>query len=368
MINYIDSLALSVYSNRGIYALLLGSGISRSAGIPTGWEITLDLIRKIATMQGVKEVPVPERWYKKAYNKDPDYSELLDTIFKSPVDRALMLKKYFEPNKEELLLGLKAPTQAHKSIAKLVTLGFIRVIVTTNFDRLLEKALEAVGVYPSVIASPDAVEGVLPMTHSQCTLSKLNGDYLDTRIKNTHSELAAYDPRINLLLDRIFDEYGLIVCGWSADWDTALRDAFARRKKSRFSVYWTYRGEIGPTAKSLINNTNVNSLEIRNADSFFQLLSEKIEALEEINKPHPASAKIATSILKKYLAETKYHIRLHDFVSQERESVYELLSGGLFSFDIGNSLRELRKRMQQYDSATEILRTVIGTTLNYIPH
>jgi hypothetical protein len=25
------------------------------------------------------------------------------------------------------------------------------------------------------------------------------------------------------LLDRILDEFGLIVCGWSADWDTTLR-------------------------------------------------------------------------------------------------------------------------------------------------
>jgi hypothetical protein len=31
----------------------------------------------------------------------------------------------------------------------------VRVIVTTNFDRLLENALEAEGINPAVIASPD---------------------------------------------------------------------------------------------------------------------------------------------------------------------------------------------------------------------
>jgi hypothetical protein len=31
----------SIYSNKGVFALLLGSGISRSAGIPTGWEVVL---------------------------------------------------------------------------------------------------------------------------------------------------------------------------------------------------------------------------------------------------------------------------------------------------------------------------------------
>jgi hypothetical protein len=39
------SLAFSMYSNKGVFALLLGSGASRSARIPTGWEIMMDLIR-----------------------------------------------------------------------------------------------------------------------------------------------------------------------------------------------------------------------------------------------------------------------------------------------------------------------------------
>ncbi|GAH79535.1 unnamed protein product, partial [marine sediment metagenome] len=44
----IIKLAFTMYSSPGVYALLLGSGISRDAGIPTGWEITLDLIKNIA--------------------------------------------------------------------------------------------------------------------------------------------------------------------------------------------------------------------------------------------------------------------------------------------------------------------------------
>jgi hypothetical protein len=43
-------LAVAIYHNKGAYALLLGSGLSRSAGIPTGWELTLDLIRQIAAV------------------------------------------------------------------------------------------------------------------------------------------------------------------------------------------------------------------------------------------------------------------------------------------------------------------------------
>ena len=43
-IERLTTLAFSMYSNKGAYALLLGSGISRSAHIPTGWEIESCLI------------------------------------------------------------------------------------------------------------------------------------------------------------------------------------------------------------------------------------------------------------------------------------------------------------------------------------
>ena len=61
------SLSFSMSATPGAYALLLGSGISRSAQIPTGWEITLELARKIAVANG-EEVPVnPYEWYQKVY-------------------------------------------------------------------------------------------------------------------------------------------------------------------------------------------------------------------------------------------------------------------------------------------------------------
>jgi hypothetical protein len=39
VIDPLISLAFAIQSNKGVYALLLGSGVSRAAQIPTGWEI-----------------------------------------------------------------------------------------------------------------------------------------------------------------------------------------------------------------------------------------------------------------------------------------------------------------------------------------
>ncbi len=51
MIDPVHSLAFSIQANRGVYAVLIGSGVSRAAKIPTGWEITLDLIHKLAKLR-----------------------------------------------------------------------------------------------------------------------------------------------------------------------------------------------------------------------------------------------------------------------------------------------------------------------------
>src|SRR5207248_9687258 len=122
--------------------------------------------------------------------------------------------------------------------------GYIRVILTTNFDRLLERAMEELGLTPTVIATVDQTAGALPLTHAGVTVIKLHGDYLDTRIKNTAKELAKYSAKLNALIDRILDEYGLIVCGWSAAWDIALREAVERCGSRRFTTYWTTRAPL----------------------------------------------------------------------------------------------------------------------------
>lgn len=65
----INSIAFSIYSNKGIYALLLGSGISRNSGIPTGWEIVLDLIRKLAVLESADCEPNPDDWFYRSIEK-----------------------------------------------------------------------------------------------------------------------------------------------------------------------------------------------------------------------------------------------------------------------------------------------------------
>ena len=208
--------ALALHSTPGVYALLLGSGVSTGAGVPTGWQVVLDLIQRLACADGKDTRGDPVAWYRERYSEEPDYSKLLGQLAKTPADRANLLRSYFEPSEEDRERGKKLPTEAHRAVARLVQYRCVRLVLTTNFDHLIEQALEAEGVQPDVIATEDALKGALPVVHSSCTVVKPNGDYRDTRIKNTPAELAVYPKKLNTLLDRVFDEFGLIVCGWSA--------------------------------------------------------------------------------------------------------------------------------------------------------
>jgi hypothetical protein len=350
-----------MHSNKGVYALLLGSGVSRLAGIPTGWEVVLDLIRKLAHIQGANCEPDPAAWYADNFQEDANYSKLLDSVAKRPSERSQLLRSYFEPNEDERQRGVKTPTDAHKAIAKLVGAGYIRVIITTNFDRLIEKALEDVGVVATVISTPDAAQGALPLTHTRCTIVKVHGDYLDTRIKNTPEELSTYNIRISRLLDRIFDDYGLIVCGWSAEWDTALRISIERCKSRRFATYWALKGNMSDPAKALIDLRQAQIIPISSADSFFDELEEKVESLIEYDRPHPLSAKVAVVTMKKYMEEDKYKIRLHDLIMQEVEKVHDNTAIQFFPTGEQFSPEELSRRVQKYDSLIEILQTMMIT-------
>ena len=52
LIDPLLSLAVSMHAQKDVYAVLLGSGVSRSAQIPTGWEVVLDLASRLAAASG----------------------------------------------------------------------------------------------------------------------------------------------------------------------------------------------------------------------------------------------------------------------------------------------------------------------------
>lgn len=103
----------------------------------------------------------------------------------------------------------------------------------------------------------------------------------------------------------------------------------------RFSTYWASRGEPSSKAAELIARRGATLIEISDADSFFDNVSEQVKALEEFSRPHPLSTEAAVATLKRYLSEPKYRIALDDLVSREAESVVATTTAGP-AFDVNS--------------------------------
>jgi hypothetical protein len=363
LIDPLTALAFSIYENKGVYCLLLGSGVSRSSEIPTGWEITLDLVSRVAALQGVKGEPDWPKWHKATFGKEPTYSELLDQLASTPDERRSVLHNYIEPNADDIAAGRKIPTRAHQAIARMVAAGHVRVIITTNFDRLIENALRENGVEPTVITSDDALQGAVPLIHSRCYVLKIHGDYLDTRIRNTDTELGAYTPGLNTLLDRIIDEHGLIVCGWSGDWDPALRAAITRAPNRRYPMFWAARGQMSPVAETLVGHRAGRVIAIEGADAFFERLESLVSAQADAQRPNPRSVELLVASAKKFLARPEFRIQLdeliggelrridHDIVTSQPTGAW---SNGLFISAVA-----------RYEAQSEILARIFGVLGRY---
>ena len=352
------SLSMAVHSNKGVYALLLGAGVSRSSGVPTGGEVAEDLIRQIALLKKTDCIPNPMDWYRNTFGSEPSYSEILPLVAPTSAERLHLLRAYFEPKEDEFEKGDRKPTVAHLRIAELVTKGYIRVIITTNFDRLMEQALAQIGMGATVISSADAAAGAVPLAHARCTIIKVNGDYLDTRLKNTVGELNAYDPKITRLLGQVFDEYGLIVCGWSGTSDTALRSAMEGSINRRFTAWWAQYGSAqSPEAQSLITLRGAAVIPIESADSFFDALSQNLIALERRSESDPVSGDVAVARLKRYLSSDEHGIALHDLLSRESLRVREYILSDRFPLG-GTTITEpaeVADRLGDYESVLSVL-------------
>jgi hypothetical protein len=357
MINPLHALAFSIYENKGVYCILLGSGVSRAANIPTGWEITLDLVRRVAALDGVADQTDWAVWYKKRYKKEPGYSDLLDQLAATPSERRAILHGYIEPTGEDLAAGRKVPTIAHRAIARLVQAGYVRIILTTNFDRLMENSLRDLGVEPTVIVSEDALKGAVPLIHSRCYVVKLHGDYLDTRILNTETELSDYTDSMNVLLDRVVDEHGMIVSGWSGDWDSALRDALTRAPNRRYPMYWAARGRPSKIATDLIAQRAGRIIAIESADSFFEQIEKLVSNQAVVNKPNPRSVELMIATAKRLQARPEHRIELDDLIGDEVRGISRALEGPDGGIDSNERIAET---IERYEGLVEILARVLS--------
>lgn len=323
------TLATSVHASPGVYALLLGSGISSAAGIPTGWQVVTALVQRAAVAaepdnpQAPRAAAAdPETWWARHSDEPLGYSTLLAHLAPTPASRQALLAGFFEPTEDDRQAGRKIPTAGHRAVARLVARGSIRVVLTTNFDRLIERALEDEGVSPQVLHDAGRLASATPLAHAPATVVKLHGDYADLEQRNTMAELSSYPPALTKFLTRVFDDYGLVICGWSAEWDHALVEALEAVRARRYPLFWSTHGAPTEPARRLIGLHGAVSIAGLSADELFTGLLTRLDALDRLTAP-PPSRDLAVAQLKKALADPTRRIDVFDLLDTETTLVVD---------------------------------------------
>lgn len=120
-------LATSMQAQPGVYAVLLGSGVSTGAGVPTGWGVVKELVRRVAVADTPDDEESlraaekdPEAWWQARYAQPLGYSSLLESLTPTPATRQGILAGFFEPTDENREDGVKTPSKDHLALAQLV--------------------------------------------------------------------------------------------------------------------------------------------------------------------------------------------------------------------------------------------------------
>jgi hypothetical protein len=340
-------LAFSLYSNPGAYAVLAGAGISRGAGLPTAWDIVVDLVSQIASgyPDAVIDSQTAAPWYEARFGRTPTYSDVVEQLALTPTERGALLRKYFEPSEEGEDDGPVGPSLAHKAIARLMQAGVVRVVLTLNFDRLFEQALRELGIEPTIVATEGDAQGLEPLHTVKHCIIHLHGDYLNaSSMLNTTAELSGYSPHMDALLQRVLADYGLLVAGWSADHDHALRDAIAAHYPSRFTMGWVSPGQLSSVASELAHSKKAISLQTT-ADDAFGHLADQVESMRERRARHPLSLAVAVSRVKRDLSRQGPAISAHDTLAAEFTQLRDTPAFHLDRFMDGSNYHSLLRQV-----------------------
>ncbi|MBS9532559.1 SIR2 family protein [Mycobacterium sp. M1] len=355
-------LAFSLASSPGAYAVLAGAGISKGAGLPSAWDIVVDLVRQIA-QRDKAAITIndtnAEQWYSDNYGKALTYSSVIEEVARTPHERQALLRGYFEPADEETQAIVPKPSPAHRAIAQLVEMGIIRVIVTMNFDRLFEQALAERGIQPTIVATEADAQGVGPLRLVQACVIHLHGDYLNpTSMLNTEAELRGYPPHMGQLLTHILGDYGLLAAGWSVTHDIALREAAAAHCTNRFSLGWIEPGQITDAARELIDTRSATVLSTT-ADDAFARLADQIIAIREKRARHPLTVQVAASRIKRQLDGQRPAISAHDMLADELTRLRQQPAFALTDYN-GNDQGRFEQLLSQVIEASRVPAAAIA--------
>ncbi len=251
------------------FILFCGSGVSKDADVPTGWDILLETLKLLRHHKENCKLDYSHKQMELYYNEHytgMTYSKIIETLYPNNEDQRTFLNSFFTGKK---------PGLSHKLIAKWVQNGLVRFIVTTNFDMLLENALSESGInYSSITSGYEALNSE-PWPHVKyCRIYKIHGSIDKGFIRNTEKDLEFLDDQIGVDFLRIIDTHGVIVLGYSGN-DKAVMSIFENRQYKGLGFYWITRNIASTLVDNLVKDQNGKFISITSSHDFLEDILDK---------------------------------------------------------------------------------------------
>jgi tetratricopeptide (TPR) repeat protein len=269
----------------------LGAGASVEAGIPTATEMTWDFKRRIYCAD--REIPLasmdiasPEhqstiqRFFDEQVGlpplgSDEEYSFYFESAFSKEEDRQAYI--------ERALRG-RIPSKGHEHLAAQLAADHAKIVWTTNFDGLVESALNAKlgpGRQPRVATQRTPDIATIAISRDQWPLVvKLHGDFQSRHLKNTRAELAQQEDELVDNLINTCQRWGLAVVGYSGrdhSIMTALERAADSTRPFQNGLFWFRRNgsAVIPQVAKLLEKAKSKGVEAATVsiDSFESLMA-----------------------------------------------------------------------------------------------
>ncbi|WP_252151765.1 hypothetical protein [Acinetobacter sp. ANC 4862] len=210
--------------------LLVGAGISVSAGIPPAQQLM-----KIAVDNFPNYFTEEEQFLAQEDINQLQYNDIMTKL--SNVKRKELFKWFIEGNKTKGIKKAKL-NFAHIAIAELLKQGYFSRILTVNFDPLLIHACYMVGMYPfPAIYDLGAMGQVNAELLHDPSIVYLNGQHVGFVQRNTTDQLEAHKETLTQIVRSTGCSKTWVVAGYSGENDP-LMDALNELRPYNNWLYW----------------------------------------------------------------------------------------------------------------------------------
>lgn len=293
--------------------LLVGAGISVSAGIPPAFKLMKLAVKEFPDFFNAKEKLLLKNQSDLTDDELKEvsqlqYNKLMGKL--SNIKRKELFSWFIKGNTEKDIPQAKL-NFAHIAIAELLKQGYFSRILTVNFDPLLIHACYMVGMYPfPAIYDLGAMGRVNAELLHDPSIVYLNGQHIGFVQRNTDGQLKAHEETLKQIVRSTGCKKPWVVAGYSGENDPLMK-ALSELRPYNDWLYWLNRNntlrkdEKGNTISShqfLEKDEECKVIHECDADETFMGISELLECnLDFIERPEIE--------LKRYLKEISFDMK-----------------------------------------------------------